>query len=556
VNRATAARLGAAAVTGAILAAARPPLDVGPLACFAFVPLFVASTGRSVRASAAYAFIAAVVYYALLMSWTWYFGAIAIVPLVMVLAAYWAAAGAALAWLRYRGVTNPFLTASVWVLAEAAVARVPLGGFSWGEVGYAFHNIELGRALASDGGVELVTFFAVAFNGLLADVAINAWNRRSTGRVVWLRVGAGLALVVVVPLVADAVRSPPHADGTLRVAVLQGNDKNRDLTTAEIGARYLPNSHFQLAGDIHDHVDLVVFPESSMDADPRTDPYLRANLVAIARRTNAWVLANAVVDAPAAGGQPAGSKALNLDVLFGPDGSVEGTYAKRHLVPFGEYVPFRAELEGHIGELNRVPRDFEPGHSPGIFDVAGHEVATIICFESAFGYQVRPLVHAGAQVIVVSTNNRSYERSANAAQHVAIGQIRAAETGRPLVQAAISGISAIIDANGVVHQRTALFQRTVMEATVTPTTGETPYVRYGEWALWACALASLAAVALAVRRGRRTRFIDSGARAADEPTSVRNRTAEYETVATNRPAHPTELTSDTASEHETSGDSA
>jgi apolipoprotein N-acyltransferase len=555
VTRATAARLGAAAVTGAVLATARPPLDVGPLACVAFVTLFIAWRGRSARATAGYAFVAAVVYYALLMSWTWYFGAIAIVPLVMILGAYWAAAGATLGWLRHRGVTNPFLTAAVWVLAEATVARVPFGGFSWGEVGYAFHNIEVGRALASDGGVELVTFFAVALNALLADVAVNAWNRRSVPRLAWLRVGAGLALVVVVPIVADAVRTAPHPDGTLRVAILQGNDKDRDLTTAEINARYLPNSHFRLAAEIHDHVDLVVFPESSMDADPRTDPYLRTHLVAIARRTHAWVLTNAAVDAPAAGRQPAGAKALNLDVLFAPNGTVEGTYAKRHLVPFGEYVPFRAELESHIGELNRIPRDFEPGPTPGIFKIAGHKVATIICFESAFGYQVRPLVHAGAQVIVVSTNNRSYERSANSAQHVAIGQMRAAETGRPVVQAAISGISAIIDANGVVHQHTALFQRTLVEATVTPTTGETPYVRYGEWAIWACALAAVAAVAVAFRRGRRPRFIDCLPRATDEPTSVRNTTAGYQTVASNRPALNATLTNDTTSETETSGES-
>jgi apolipoprotein N-acyltransferase len=555
VNRSTAARLGAAAVTGALLAAARPPLDVGPLACVAFVPLFVAWKGRSPRATAGYAFVAAAVYYALLMSWTWYFGAIAIVPLVMILAGYWAAAGAILGWLRHRGIANPFLIASAWVLAEATVARVPFGGFSWGEVGYAFHNLELGRALASDGGVELVTFFAVACNGFLADAVVNAWNRRSVARVAWFRVGAGIALVVVVPVVADAVRSAPHSDGTLRVAILQGNDKDRDLTQAEVDARYLPNSHFQLAAEIHDRVDLVVFPESSMDADPRTDSYLRKNLVAIARRTNAWVLANAVADAPAHGSQPAGAKALNLNVLFRPDGSVEGTYAKRHLVPFGEYVPFRAELEGHISELNRIPRDFEPGHSPGIFEIAGHKVATIICFESAFGYQVRPLVHAGAQVIVVSTNNRSYERSANSAQHVAIGQIRAAETGRPVVQAAISGISAIIDANGVVHQRTKLFQRTLLEADITATTGETPYVRYGEWVIWASALALLAALAFALGRGRRGSFIDSKARATDEPIPVGSAIVGHESVAPSRAAQVGKLTSDTASETPTSGES-
>jgi apolipoprotein N-acyltransferase len=536
VTRSTAARLGAAAVTGALLAAARPPIDLGPLACVALVPLFIAWRGRGVRASAGYAFVAAVVYFALLMSWTWYFGTIAIVPLVLVLGAYFAAAGAVIGGLRRRGTENPFLTAAVWVLAEATLARFPFGGFSWGEVGYAFHNIEVGRALAGVGGVELVSFFAIALNGFLADALVQAWHRRDVTRVTWLRAGAGLAVVILVPVGADLARTPPTPDGRMSVAVVQGNDKDRDLTDAEIDERYLPKSHFALAAGIRDHVDLVVFPESSMDADPRTDPYLRSNLSAIAERLHAWVLANAVADAPAQGNRPAGAKALNLNVLFAPDGTVEGTYAKRHLVPFGEYVPFRSVLQGRISALNQIPRDFEPGHTRGIFEIAGHKVATIICFESAFGYQVRPLVHAGAQVIVVSTNNRSYERSANSAQHVAIGQMRAAETGRPLVQAAISGISAVIDANGVVQERTKLFERTVLEATVIPTTGDTPYVRYGEWALWMCGLILLGALVLARRSGRAARFIDSAPPTDDEPLSVGSRIAGYETVAPYRPA--------------------
>ncbi len=519
MNRPTAARFGAAAVTGALLAAARPPFDLGPLACVAFIPLFVAWREQRARTTAALAFVAAAAYYAILMSWSWYFGTIAIVPLVIALGAYWAGAGAILGRLRGRGIANPFLIAAVWVLAEATVARVPLGGFAWGEVGFAFHDIGIGRALASDGGVELVTFFAVALNAFLADAVVEAWNHRRVARASWARLGAGLTAVVVLPIVAAGVRTAPHPTGTLRVAILQGNDKNRDLTAAEEKARYLPTSHFRLATRVRDPVDLVIFPESSMDADPRTDPYLRRRLVAVAKRTRAWVLANAVADAPAQGSKPAGTKALNLNVLFDPEGAVEGTYAKRHLVPFGEYVPFRAELSGWIHVLDRVPRDFEPGDRPGIFAIAGHEVATIICFESAFGYQVRPLVRDGAQVLVVSTNNRSYERSANSAQHVAIGQLRAAETGRPVVQAAISGISAIIDANGVVHQRTRLFDRTVLEATVTATSGETPYVRYGEWIIWTSGILLAGAVVLSIlregswlrKRERPAGFVDSPA---------------------------------------------
>src|SRR5262249_58941114 len=193
---------------------------------------------------------------------------------------------------------------------------------------------------------------------------------------------------------------------------------------------------------------------------------------------HAWVLANATVDAP----NP--NRRINLDVLFAPSGEIVGTYAKRHLVPYGEYVPLRGLIEGIVPAVNQVPRDFLRGKGPGLFDIAGTPVGTLICFESAFGYQVRPIVHDGAQVLVVSTNNRSYRRSANSAQHLAIGQMRAAETGRPLVQAGISGISALIDASGREHARTALFDPTLLQGTVTAMKGQTLYVRYGEWVTW------------------------------------------------------------------------
>jgi len=500
---ATVARIFAAIASGALLAVSRPPFDLGPLACIALVPLFVAWRGRGVRATAGLAFLAGVAYYGILCAWIWYFGTVAIVPFAAAVAIYWAAAGALIAFLAARGFRSPWLTAAIWVSADALVARWPFGGFSWGEVGYAFHNVAPARAVASVGGVTLVTFLAVALNALLADLFD---RRRSVGG--YVRAEAGIALIAAVVVLATVTRSQPVVVGPLRVALVQGNDKNRDLTDAEMEAKFLPHSHFDLARQITDPVDLIVFPESSMntatDADPRTDAYVRRHLSSFARRHSAWVLANATVAAP-----PDGERLWNLDVLFDPYGEIQGTYMKRHLVPFGESVPFRSALEHVVGSaLAQVPRDFVHGPTPGIFTIAGYRVATVICFESAFGYQIRPLVRDGAQVIVVSTNNRSYRRSANSAQHVAIGQMRAAETGRPVVQSAISGITAVIDADGVVQRRTELFERTVVQTTVEATTGETPYVRYGEWATFG----SLAAVAVvlvltgvdSVRRRRKT----------------------------------------------------
>ena len=527
-SRPTLIRCGAAAGTGVLCALSRPPLDLGPLAAIALVPLFVVWRDRGPRASAGYAFLAGVVYYTLLCSWIWYFGAIAIVPFVAACAGYWAAAGALVGWLRTRGLANPFLTAAIWVVADTAVARFPFGGLSWGELGYAFHNVVSARAVASAGGVTLVTFLAVALNGFVADLMPRASRprgrtRKTARRRAQVLAYAGLATIVLMVVTARAVRVDPHVVKTLHIATVQGNNLNRDLTAAEEDARYLPNSHFKLASQIHDPVNLIVFPESSMDADPRTDPYIHSQLAGFAREHNAWVLANATVDA-----DPEGERALNLNVLFAPDGSIAGTYAKRHLVPFGEYVPFRKELESWISELNKVPRDFARGDRPGLFDVDGVKVGNLICFESAFGYQVRPLVHDGAEVLVVSTNNRSYRRSANSAQHLALSQMRAAETGRPVVQAAISGISAVIDANGNVHDRTHLFDRAVVETTIGATTGQTLYVRWGEWAALLCVVVVIGAVAFALFRRRGRSSVDS---APHDVINVADRIEGYEVLA-------------------------
>jgi apolipoprotein N-acyltransferase len=113
-------------------------------------------------------------------------------------------------------------------------------------------------------------------------------------------------------------------------------------------------------------------------------------------------------------------------------------------------------------------------------------------------------------VIVVSTNNRSYRRSANSEQHVALSQMRAAETGRPVVHASISGITAMIDAGGNVSHTTKLFEPTIVDTTVTLTTGRTPYVRVGEWAALASIATTLVAVGIGFAR-RRRRSVDSTA---------------------------------------------
>lgn len=498
MSRARAIRLGAAVASGVLLALSRPPTGWGVLAWFALVPLFVAWRDDSVRGTTLTAFVAGVAYFGILVSWTWYFGAVAIVPFVAVLASYWAAIGCVVALLARRGIRSPLLTGSVWVLGEGLLARWPFGGFSWGEVGVAFHDLATARALASIGGVALVSFVVVVLQDLAAGAIVE--RRQPVRHPLEL---AGVALLAAVPLVGIAIHgTATTSSGSLRFALVQGNDLNRDLTRAEKAARYLPESHFRLAGALEpgDDLDLVVFPESSMDEDPRVDRYLEDELTATARRLDAWVLANATADAP-------DGRADNLNVLYEPSGALVGTYSKRHLVPYGEFVPFRSVLDDWIGALDRIPRDYKPGSEPGLFEVDQHQIATIVCFESAFAHEVRPLVRDGAELIVVTTNNRSYRRSGNSAQHVELSRMRAAETGRPVLHASISGITAVIEAGGEIRTTTDLFEPTVVQGTIETRSGQTLFVRLGEWILLYALGAVATALVLVVRR--RHRSVDS-----------------------------------------------
>jgi apolipoprotein N-acyltransferase len=503
-------RFAAAVLSGLLLAAAFPPLDLGPLALVALVPLLWAWRGAGPVAAALYGGAAGVAFFGVLVEWSRYFGAVAVVPFVLFLSSWWMLAGAVVGWLGRRGLTGAPIVASVWVLVEAGRGRVPFGGFPWGDVGYAFHDLGVARAVAGWGGVALVSWMAVSVNELLLEGALARARRpalvRSLGGVVAVLVMAGLAAAALPDLTPT---------GRLRVAMVQGNDLNRDPNPTEIGDRYIVRKHLDLADGIKDPVDLIMLPESSLDADPRHDRFLDLALSALAADHDADVLAGGNTPAPH-------DRLFNTVFHYRPQaadpeqptgtGRTAELYSKRHLVPFGEYVPWRAALS-FIEELQQVPTDYEPGPGPTVFAVGDHRAGALICFESAFPALARQYARRGADALVVLTNNRSYRRSANSAQHLAMGQFRAAETGRPLLQAAISGITAVVDHTGRVRDETRLFEPTVLLGEVDTYRGRTPYTVAGEWAVVASAALLVAAPVAARRRRSPDRLMGDGGEA-------------------------------------------
>jgi apolipoprotein N-acyltransferase len=287
-----------------------------------------------------------------------------------------------------------------------------------------------------------------------------------------------------------ALRPPPPPAGTATVAFVQpgvvGPVEDR-FRASERLSRTLPASP---------RPDLVAWGESSLGRDPAADPGDLARLEAVARDTGAPVLAN--VDAQRAGDGGIYKSAL----LVGPAG-VLGSYDKLRLVPFGEYVPLRPLLGWVARFTDAAPVDRHRGAHLAVLSAGGLRIGPLICFESAFPDLARNLAASGAEVVVVQTADTTFQGSWGLDQHASLAAVRAVESGRPVVQAALSGTSAAFDARGRRLAWAPGGWRGAATVELPRSQERTPYVRVGDVVPAACAAALAAAGLVAALRRRR-----------------------------------------------------
>jgi len=201
-----------------------------------------------------------------------------------------------------------------------------------------------------------------------------------------------------------------------------------------------------LAGVEPCSADLLVWSETMVPGDllEETPEYLAP----AAREKRCCFLAGGVVHETDASGERTG-RAFNSALLLDPQGEVAGRYDKRHLVPFGEYVPFGGRFPGakHIFDLIGTVFTAPDGERP-LPEAGGVALGVSICYEDCFPYISRRDARRGAGLLVNLTNDSWFRRSSEARQHLALGAFRAVETRRPLARATNTGISALIDSDG------------------------------------------------------------------------------------------------------------
>ncbi|GHI09310.1 apolipoprotein N-acyltransferase [Streptomyces cellostaticus] len=379
-----------------------------------------------------------------------------------------------------RGAAALLVLPSAWLAVELVRSWQGLGG-PWGMLGSSQWQVGPALRLASVGGVWLLSFLVVAVN-VAAAVLISVREAR---------VPAVASLLATATATSAAwVWSPrPEVDGQVRIAVVQpgvmdGGDRRFDheeqLTRRLVGQ----------------HVDLIVWGESSVGFDLGDRPDLARRIAVLSRQTGADILVN--VDARRSDRRGI----YKSSVLIGPGGPTGDRYDKMRLVPFGEYVPARSVLGWATSVGKAAGEDRRRGTEQVVMNVGhGLRVGPMICFETAFPDMSRHLAQDGADVLLGQSATSTFQGSWAPEQHASLAALRAAETGRPMVHATLTGVSAVYGPGG---QRLGPWLGTDASTArvydVPLAHGVTPYVRYGDWPVHG---ALLVLAALSVTEGVR-----------------------------------------------------
>ena len=376
--------------------------------------------------------------------------------------------------------------ALLWVsVVEYLRSVTPVVGFTWGELAQSQHDLPFVLRSAGWGGGSTVALVLVVVNSLVAATAGSVRRRDLRGA------GVRAAAAVAVLLVAAPWPAPRATGEALDVAVVQGNIPETQPASYEKDLVILED-HARLTGTVPPEADLVLWAESSVGIDPQRDPEVAATIARAA----------AGIERPLIVG---GNRARDdgdyqvMAYLVAPNGEIVDEYQKTHLVPFGEYVPARRLIDW-VPALAQVPLDAVPGEEKSLFDVAGGLVAPVISFEADFGALVSGRVRAGGRLLVVLTNTSTWRHSWASAQHVAMSQVRAAESGVWVAHAALTGISAFVDPSGRVTERSELWEPDVLVQRLRFAEKVTFYARTGDWLPLAAFGGSAAACAVALRR--------------------------------------------------------
>jgi len=507
--------LGLSALSAALLLASFDPLRLDWLVWVALVPLLLALRGAGLRRALACGCVTGFLfhlgqnYWIAVTVWDnreWLpfgnVGALAValaawagtaaVVLMPATAVFAAVTATASRWLP--GEAGLWLVAPAWCAAEFVRSLGALGHV-WGNLGYSlWQRLPLIQS-ADLGGVYLTAFLVALTNAAVAaGVGRGRACRLSQERCrLWQRTGP-------LVLVAASLHLANYAYGRTRLAAeLPGSGRRLQAAAVQesvpVADKAVPATVWT---ELRRHEEgtlsvsgagLVVWPETALPTVVTDFPAMMTRLADLATRSNRTLVVGAM-------DQDADNRDYNAALVFAPKRSLVGRYYKRHLVPFGERVPYQRTLPFLKAFKARDP-EFWPGSGFVPVDTELGKLGICICFESMFPSICRQLAANGAELLLILTNDDWYRDTIAPQEHAAMSAFRAVETRRDVVRAANTGISCFFDGTGRLVKRSKIGERVTLSATVQLRRSKTLYVRFGDW----LPLLSLAVIVAALAAG-------------------------------------------------------
>jgi apolipoprotein N-acyltransferase len=412
----------------------------------------------------------------------------------------------------------PFLWVAVDLLASL-VTKVP-----WDQLGYSQVGNFLLTSIAPFTGVYGITFVLLCVNVLLLSALLSVRLRwRAALFLIWL---------IVAIFLQTGYRMAPPAAPTEATAVLLQENLAVNQSNQWVGpewdqnvANYLDASAKScgpfIAGmpetsaawmqpdcpAVPVSPDIIAWPEAPSpfhESDPRFQQVVKS-LTSITHAPA--IIGNLAIDFNPSAANPRNAISLyNAASFIAPDGRFVGRYNKVHLVPWGEYVPFK-DFFAFAGHLTRQVGDMTHGWRRDLFSTGGHNFGTFICYESIFGDEIRIFAKEGADVFVNISDDGWYGDTSAPWQHLNMARMRAIENRRWVLRDTNSGVTAVIDPYGRITASAPRHIFTSLAARYGYRSDKTFYTLYGNVFAWLCGIITVVALVLAGAFARRHRAI-------------------------------------------------
>ena len=506
----------AAVVSGVLLTLAFPHAQLWPLIFVGFLPLVLVLPGTRPGAAFGYGYLTGLVHCATLLYWIvnvlviygglpWILAIPVFMLLIGTMALFTACFSVGLVLAVEK--TGVRVASSLWIILGAVfftgmeyLKSFFLTGFPWEPLGAALAPALRLVQLADVVGAHGLTFIVVLINMSLAAMVVRL-REDGLRRAVY-----PLAAAVVLPallwgygqwryqLVTTWMEKAEYREAALVQGSIEQDlkwDPANRVNTLNI---YSELTERAAAGEPW----LIVWPETALPFFYQKDPRVTEWMTELAGRANTPLLFGSPYFEEREGREFFYNRAFLIDAR----GDVLGYYDKVHLVPFGEYVPLQRLLP-FVKKLSEASGNYVPGTAGRVLDLGGEKIGVLICYESIFAALARRQASAGAEYLVVMTNDAWFGRSSAPYQHFAQAVLRAVETRRAVLRAANTGLSGLIMPNGEASTSLDLFERGFDLVRAPRMTRETIYTTVGDIGPRIClGVTVLFFVAVYIRRKR------------------------------------------------------